>query len=208
MNYIKLDYKKAIALEDRGDITLVDVSLNQLPAIENEYGQSWKNNFDRLLTRAPHISPDKILDFFSAKYVTEIINNTSDNEVIWRFLYGIENKQIQERTKDNVEYVYILVNAGYPNLVKIGMTITDVPKRVTGINNAGTVHEWVARFAIPVEKGSAMKIEKQVHRALASLRVSSDKGKTREFFSIDPLTAFDKVREVGASFMVGNPIIF
>ena len=186
----------------------MDVSLNQLPAIDMELGQSWKDNFDRLLTRAPHISPDKILDFFSAKYVTEFIEYSSDNEIVWRYLYGIENKQIQERIKDNIEYVYILVNAGYPNLVKIGMTITDVPKRVTGINNAGTVHEWSARFAIPVEKGSAMKIEKQVHKSLASLRVSSDKGKVREFFNIDPLTAFDKVREVGVSFMVGNPIIF
>lgn len=208
MYFTKIDYQKALSLEEKGEITLVDVSLNQLPAIENEYGQSWKNNFDRLLTRAPHISPDKILDFFSAKYTTEYVECISDDGITWRLLYGIENKQIQERTKDNIEYVYILVNAGYPNLVKIGMTITDVPKRVIGINNAGTVHEWVARFAIPVEKGSAMKVEKQVHKALASLRVSSDKGKTREFFNMDPLSAFDKVREVGASFMVGNPIIF
>jgi hypothetical protein len=208
MNYKKITYKQALELDRKGDITLVDVSLNQLPAIDIELGQSWKDNFDRLLTRAPHISPDKILDFFSAKYVTEFIEYSSDNEIVWRYLYGIENKQIQERIKDNIEYVYILVNAGYPNLVKIGMTITDVPKRVTGINNAGTVHEWSARFAIPVEKGSAMKVEKQVHKSLASLRVSSDKGKTREFFNMDPLTAFDKVREVGVSFMVGNPIIF
>jgi hypothetical protein len=208
MNYRKITYKQALELDRKGDTTLVDVSLNQLPAIDMELGQSWKDNFDRLLTRAPHISPDKILDFFSAKYVTEFIEYSSDNEIVWRYLYGIENKQIQERIKDNIEYVYILMNAGYPNLVKIGMTITDVPKRVTGINNAGTVHEWSARFAIPVEKGSAMKIEKQVHKSLASLRVSSDKGKTREFFNMDPLSAFDKVREVGASFMVGNPIIF
>jgi hypothetical protein len=208
MNYKKINYKQALELENKGDITLVDVSLNQLPPIDNEYGQSWKNNFDRLLTKAPHISPDKILDFFSAKYVTEFIEYSSGNEIVWRYLYGIENKQIQERIKDNIEYVYILVNAGYPNLVKIGMTITNVNRRVAGINNAGTVHEWSARFAIPVERGSAMKIEKQVHRALASLRVSSDKGKVREFFNMDPLSAFDKVREVGSSFMVGNPIIF
>jgi hypothetical protein len=208
MNYKKINYKQALELENKGDITLVDVSLNQLPPIDNEYGQSWKNNFNRLLIRAPHISPDKILDFFSAKYVTEFIEYSSGNEIVWRYLYGIENKQIQERTKDNIEYVYILVNAGYPNLVKIGMTITNVNRRVTSINNAGTVHEWVARFAIPVESGSALKVERQVHKALASLRVSSDKGKVREFFNMDPLSAFDKVREVGSSFMVGNPIIF
>jgi hypothetical protein len=204
----KLTYDQALELDRKGEITLVDVSPNYLPPIGTELGQSWKDNFDRLLSRASHISPDKILDFFSAKYVTQFVEYCSDNEVIWRYLYGIENKQILERTKDNVEYVYILVNAGYPNLVKVGMTITDVGRRVKGINNAGTVYEWVARFAIPVERGSAMKIEQQVHKSLASLRVSSDKGKLREFFNIDPLTAFDKVREVGSSFMVGNPIIF
>jgi hypothetical protein len=88
------------------------------------------------------------------------------------------------------------------------MTIHDVPRRVTGINTAGTVHEWVPRFAIPLEKGSAMRIERQVHKALASFRVSSDLGSSREFFTLDPLTAFDKVREVGAVFMVGNPITY
>jgi hypothetical protein len=208
MHFIKIDYLKALSLQEEGKITLIDVSRGQLPPLKEEYGQLWKDNFERLLTKVPHISPDKILDFFSAKYMTEFTECTSDNGITWRFLYGIENKQIQDKTKDNIEYVYILVNAGYPNLVKIGMTITDVHRRVTGINNAGTVHEWVPRFAIPVEKGSAIKVERQVHKALASLRVSSDLGNSREFFNIDPLSALDKLREIGSLSMVGDPIIF
>lgn len=208
MHFIKINYSKALSLQEEGKITLVDVSRGQLPPLKEDYGQLWKDNFERLLIKVPHISPEKVLDFFSARYMTEVKEYISDNEVIWRFLYGIENRQIQDKTKDNIEYVYILVNAGYSNLVKIGMTITDVPRRVTGINNAGTVHEWVPRFAIPVEKGSAIKVEKQVHKALASLRVSSDKGKSREFFNIDPLSALDKLREIGSLSMVGNPIIF
>lgn len=208
MHYIKIDYQQALSLQEEGRITLVDVSRGQLPAIESEYGELWKDNFERLLIKVPHLSPDKVLNFFSAKYMTEITEYISESEVVWRFLYGIENKQIQNKSKDNIEYVYILVNAGYPNLVKIGMTITDVPRRVTGINTAGTVYEWESKFAIPVEKGSAMRIERQVHKALASLRVSSDKGSSREFFSIDPITALDKLREVGSISMVGNPIIF
>jgi len=46
------------------------------------------------------------------------------------------------------------------------------------------------------------------HKFFASSRISSDKGGSREFFKVDPLTAFDKVREVGALFMVGNPIVY
>lgn len=208
MHFIKIDYQEALSLQEKGKITLVDVSRSQLPPLQEEHGQLWKDNFERLLIKVPHISPEKVLDFFSARYTTEVIENTTDDGITWRFLYGIENKKIQSKSKDNIEYVYILVNAGYPDLVKVGMTITDVPRRVMGINNAGTVHEWVARFAIPVEKGSAMKIETQVHKALASFRVSSDRGSSREFFNMDPLSAFDKVREIGVSFMVGNPIIF
>ena len=208
MHFIKIGYKEALSLQEEGKITLIDVSRGQLPPLKEEHGQLWKDNFERLLIKVPHISPEKVLDFFSARYMTEFIESISDNEITWRFLYGIENKQIQDKTKDNIEYVYILVNSGYPNLVKIGMTITDVHRRVTGINTAGTVHEWVPRFAIPLEKGSAMKVEKQVHKALASLRVSSDKGNSREFFNIDPITALDKLREIGSLSMVGNPIIF
>jgi len=33
-------------------------------------------------------------------------------------------------------------------------------------------------------------------------------GGSREFFEVSPLTAFDKVREIGALFMVGDPIIY
>jgi hypothetical protein len=104
--------------------------------------------------------------------------------------------------------VYILVNAGHPDIVKIGMITTTVNGRVTSLNASSTVDEWVAKFAICVSKGSAYKVEQAVHSFFASQRVSSDMGGSREFFTIDPLTAFDKVREVGALFMVGNPIVY
>ena len=208
MHLIKISYQEALSLQEEGKITLVDVSRGQLPPLKEVHGQLWKENFERLLIQVPHISPEKILDFFSAKYMTEVKEYISDDGITWRFLYGIENKKVQDKVKDNIEYVYILTNTGYPNLVKIGMTITDVHSRVMGINTAGTLHEWEPIFAIPVEKGSAMKIEKQVHKALASLRVSSNKGNSREFFKVDPITALDKLREIGSLNMVGNPIIF
>ena len=115
---------------------------------------------------------------------------------------------ILDKNKDNIEYIYILVNPGYPSLVKIGMTIKDVPSRVTSINATATVEEWVPKFALPVEKGTAFYVEQAVHNFFASLRVDSDLGSSREFFTLDPLTAFDKVREIGAVFAVGNPITY
>jgi hypothetical protein len=88
------------------------------------------------------------------------------------------------------------------------MTIHDVRRRVTSINATATVEEWVPKFALPVRKGTAMKVEKAVHKHFSSVRVSSDKGGKREFFTLPPLTAFDKVREVGSLFTVGEPIIY
>jgi len=88
------------------------------------------------------------------------------------------------------------------------MTIHDVRRRVTSINATATVEEWVPKFALPLEKGSALRVEKVIHKYFSSVRVSSDKGGSREFFKISPLTAFDKIREVGAVFQVGDPIIY
>jgi hypothetical protein len=211
MNYIKLDYDKAIQLQNAGQITLIDVSYNQLKPVNNEYGQLWKDNYDELLHKVPHISPDKVIDFFNAKYVTEYLETIPHGECFqytWRYLYGIENKSVKDKLNNDIEYVYILTNPGYPNLVKVGITTKDVNARVTAINATATVYEWVVKYAIPVSKGSAHKIEQQVHTALAQYRVDSDQGNSREFFEIDPLTALDVVTKTGALHMVGNVIVY
>ena len=150
------------------------------------------------------------MSFLNARYLIEITEqpNYITNTFSWRYLHGIENSKIKDKSRDNIEYVYILVNNGYPDLVKIGMTVTTVSSRVTGLNASSTVDEWVAKFALPVEKGSAYKVEQAVHTFFASQRVSSDKGGSREFFTVSPLTAFDKVREIGAMFAVGDPIVY
>ena len=211
MNYIKIDYDKAVELQNAGQIILVDTSYTQLKAVDNEYGQLWKDNYSELLIKVPHVSPGRIVDFFSAKYITEYLESTPHGESFqytWRYLYGIENKSVKDKIKDQVEYVYILINPGYPNLVKVGITTKDVNARVTSINATATVHEWVIKYAIPVSKDSSYKIEQQVHRALAQYRVDSDQGNSREFFDIDALTALDTVTKVGALYMVGNIIVY
>jgi hypothetical protein len=205
----KITLEQAVKLESKGKITIADPSPESLGPI-GDSGKTWKENFIKLQSKHRHISPDKLMSFLNARYLIEVTEepNVISNTFSWRYLHGVENCKIKDKSKDNVEYVYILVNNGYPNLVKIGMTVTTVDSRVTGLNASSTVDEWVAKFAIPVEKGSAYKIEQAVHTFFASQRVSSDKGGSREFFEVSPLTAFDKVREIGALFMVGDPIVY
>lgn len=205
----KITLDEAIKLECIGDIVIVDASPESLGPLGDQ-GKTWKQNFIKLQSKHRHISPEKLQTFLSAKYLIEVAEKPDEitNTYSWRYLYGIQNSNILHKSKDSIEYVYVLVNAGYPNLVKIGMTITTVRARVTGLNASSTVDEWVAKFALPVEKGSAYKVEQAVHAFFASQRVSSDQGGSREFFEVDPLTAFDKVREIGAMFAVGNPIVF
>jgi hypothetical protein len=206
----KINLQQAKDLVESGHITIVDASPETTPAYP-EGGKQWKENFIRLQERHRHVQVNKLLDFLSARYLIEInegIVDKDSNTYSWRYVHGIENSKIKEKSTDDTEYVYVLVNPGYSSLVKIGMTIHDVNRRVTSINATATVEEWVPKFALPVRKGCAMKVEKAVHKHFSSVRVSSDKGGSREFFKVTPFTAFDKVREVGALFMVGEPIIY
>jgi hypothetical protein len=206
----KISLLEAISYESLGDITIVDASPESLPPF-GENGKRWKENFITLQSKYRHISPDKLLNFLSARYLIEVNEGIVDedtNTYSWRYLHGVENTKVKEKSVDDIEYVYILVNPGYPSLVKIGMTIHDVNRRVTSINATATVEEWIPKFALPLRKGKAFQVEQAVHKFFDPVRVSSDLGNSREFFTLDPLTAFDKVREVGAMFMVGNPITY
>ena len=206
----RISLSQAMSFESLGDITIVDASPESLPSLGEE-GKQWKENFITLQSKYRHISSDKLLNFLSARYLIEVNEGIVDkdaNTYSWRYLHGIENTKIKEKSIDDIEYVYILVNPGYPDLVKIGMTIHDVNRRVTSINATATVEEWVPKFALPLRKGTAFRVERAVHNFFNPVRVSSDLGNSREFFTLDPFTAFDKVREIGVMFMVGNPIIF
>lgn len=211
MNQINLPLAKALQMQSLGQITLIDASPNQLESIDHKDGLLWKDNFEELLHKATHVSPDKIASFFSAKYRVCIPSTITEgeNEVyMWRYLHGIPNNNIQDKITDTTEYVYILVNDHYKGMVKIGMTTSTVEKRVGSINSSGVLDEWQPLFALPVKKGSAYRIENSVHKFFADARVDSSGGSSREFFNLTPFQAFDKVREVGATFQVGEPIYF
>jgi hypothetical protein len=206
----KISLQQAQDLAESGHITIVDSSPESIPPFQGE-GKKWKENFITLQAKHRHISPSKLLDFLSARYLIEVsegLENINTNTDSWRYFHGVENSKIKEKSVDNIEYVYVLVNPAYPTLVKIGMTIHDVPRRVTAINATATVEEWVPKFALPLKKGTAMRVEKAVHKHFSSSRVFSDKGGSREFFKVTPFQAFDKIREVGALFTVGECIIY
>jgi hypothetical protein len=206
----KISLSQAMSLELLGEITIVDASPESITPF-GESGRKWKEAFILLQSKHRHISPDKLLNFLSAKYLIEVPEGMVDkntNTFSWRYFHGIENTKIQEKTTDDIEYVYVLVNPAYPSLVKIGMTIHDVRRRVTAINATATVEEWVPKFALPLKKGTAMKVEKAVHKHFSSVRITSDRGGSREFFKVTPFEAFDKIREVGALFTVGECIIY
>ena len=205
----KITLHTAKQLELTGHITIVDASPESLAPIGQE-GIQWKQNFKTLQEKVRNLSPDKILAFYNAIYSIEVADDSQTEMGVfsWRYLSGIDNKDIACKNIDNIEYVYVLVNAGYPNLVKIGMTTKEVESRVTGINATGTVDEWVAKFAVPISKGNAMRVEQAVHNRFSDRRVSSDLGNSREFFTLDPFTAIGAIREIAATHMVGDVIIY
>ena len=211
MNFIELTPLEAFDKQSKGEIILVDASPSSLENIPHEYGGLWKENYKRLCLKAHHLPSTKVIQFYQPKYlvcITNIETTEDSKEFTWRYLYGVENKTIQNKTSDTVEYIYVLTNPEYPDLIKIGMTTDTVHKRVDSVNNSGVVYEWEPIFALPVEKNTAYKVEQTVHKAFEHLRVSSNKGSKREFFTLSPFQAFDKIREVGSLFQVGEPIIF
>jgi len=201
----KLSFSKALKLEEDGHITIVDASPDSLEPILHTNGKSWKDNFIILQSRATKVNIEKVVSFFGCKFIIEVLD---PGHFSWRYLHGLENSIIVEKVQDEIEYVYVLMNKGYPGIVKIGMTTTTVEKRVAGINATSTLVEWEPIFALPVKKGSALKIEQQVHSYFQVLRQSTNLGNQREFFTLSPFQAIDKIREVGAMYQVGEPILY
>ena len=201
----KITLDQALTLAEAGEITIVstldDTSYHPLAS-------EWYSNYISLKEKARHIQSDRLFTHFPAHYIIEVFTGIQGETLEWIYLFGIKNPDIKAKTKDSIEYIYILTNPGELGVIKIGMTERTVEGRVRTINVTSTVTEWVPKFALPVSKGNAFKIEQQMHKIFAHLRIDSDQGNEREFFKLDPLTAFDKLREIGALHQVGNPIVY
>jgi hypothetical protein len=201
----KITLEEALEMESRGEITLIS---SYKDSYYHPNASTWYKNYEILRRKHSKIPAEKFISYLRIDLYTEVFVDVDDETQEWFIIHGIKNNDYKNKVKDNIEYVYILTNPGYPDLVKIGLTENNVLGRVKSINATSTVHEWVAKFALPVEKGSAFRVEQQMHKYFADTRIDSDQGNEREFFRIDPLTAFDKLREIGAVFQVGNPIVY
>ena len=67
----KISISEAMSLELIGEITIVDVSPESLPPF-GENVKRWREAFTTLQSKHRHISPDKLLNFLSAKYLIEV----------------------------------------------------------------------------------------------------------------------------------------
>ena len=167
------------------------------------------DNFQKLLQKYPRIPSESILDFIGCEYVSEIEVRSNDDSgsTTWILLYAKDKLKLQDldRARSSGKYVYVLTNDAYPGLCKIGKAVNP-EGRMKGVNSAGTVSEWVLRYALPVTDD--YKVENLVHRHFQEFRRDSDQGHSREFFEVDFETAIKAVRYFGTDFYVGEPIIY
>lgn len=167
------------------------------------------DNFQKLLQKYPRIPSESILDFIGCEYVSEIEVRSQDGSgaITWILLYAKDKIKLQDldRARSSGKYVYVLTNDAYPGLCKIGKAVNP-EGRMKGVNSAGTVSEWVLRYALPVTDD--YKVENLVHRHFQEFRRDSDQGHSREFFEVDFETAVKAVEYFGKDFYVGEPIIY
>lgn len=167
------------------------------------------DNFQKLLQKYFRIPSESLLDYIGCEYVSEVEIHSNDDSgsITWILLYAKDKLKLEDRQKAETsgKFVYVLTNEAYPHLCKIGKAVNP-ESRINGINSAGTVSEWVLRYALPVTED--YKVESRVHEHLQEFRRSSDQGHSREFFEVDFETAVKAVEYFGKDFFAGEPIIY
>ena len=200
-----ITFDKALELEEQGKLLIFDTGDD---LSYHSRAKEWQDNFLQLRTKARHVLPQNIAEHFNARYLIEKREKINEYTFQWKYLRGIENTSNGSTVNDSLEYVYALTNKGYPELVKIGMTRNTPEHRVNQINGTGTVDLWEVKFALPVKPGCGMKVEHQVHKYFQEQRLHVQHENDREMFKIGIFMAMDKIREIGAIFQAGNPIIY
>ena len=196
-------------LEAQGYITIYCMlNPSTVPNVPGKIPEYY-TNFQNLLLKYPRIPCDRILDFIGCEYASDIEVRSRDDSgaITWILLYAKDKLKLQDRERAELSgrYVYVLTNEAYPNLCKVGKAVNP-ETRINGINSAGTVSEWILRFALPVTND--YKVENLVHRHLQEFRRDSDQGHSREFFEVDFETAVKAVEYFGKDFYAGDSIIY
>jgi len=196
-------------LESQGFVTIYCMlNPSTVPNIPAKIPQYY-DNFQKLLQKYPRIPSENILDFIGCEYASDIEVRSQDDSgaITWILLYAKDKLKLVDldSSLSRGKYVYVLTNDAYPNLCKIGKAVNP-EVRINGINSAGTVSEWVLRYALPVTDD--YKVENLVHRHLQEFRRDSDQGHAREFFEVDFETAVKAVEYFGKDFYAGESIIY
>jgi T5orf172 domain len=101
-------------------------------------------------------------------------------------------------TPHKSHYVYVLVNAGIPNVCKIGYTTTSVQQRCKEINSAtGVLTPYIPVYSFPV--GNGPMLEKEVHQYLEDRGIRINPA--REGFAISSGEAIKIIEELGKKYL-------
>jgi len=90
-------------------------------------------------------------------------------------------------------YVYIISNKAMPDLLKVGFTTRSPDERAAELSGTALPYPSVVEYSVLVDH--AATIEREVHRRLASLRVSQN----REWFQCSRTKAIETVKAAAGS---------
>lgn len=202
----KISFEEALELENKGKIIIYNP--NNVESVFSTV-KKWKNNWDNLRKTYRKVPIHKLVSFANFEYLIEhkFIEDGDPVKINWVYMYGqtTGTKVKLDEANSKGQYVYILTNIAYPGFCKIGKAVTP-SKRVKQLNGAGTVSEWVLRYALPVSDD--YKVESKVHEVLENVRRSSHQGSSREFFEISFEDAVKTIEQIGEMFATGKPIYY
>jgi hypothetical protein len=198
-----ISLEEALLLEEKQKIIIynpntVDTLLSHV--------EEWKNNWNLLRKKYRHISVLKLPDFADFAYLIEHKFIEKDDPIItnWVYMYGqsVESRLRLDQLNSRGQYIYILTNIAYPDIIKIGKAINP-QKRVRQINNAGIIVEWELKWVLPVSND--YKVEALIHNDLKLIRQSTYQGSDREFFKISLEEAKERILFLAKDFITGGP---
>jgi hypothetical protein len=201
--------EEALSLESQEKIIIYNPETIMSPISNLFENLGWNYNWRELRKQFRKISVQKLPQFVDFEYRIEhkYRQEGEENTWVWVYMYAksVVNKSRLDEANSKGQFVYILTNVAYPGICKIGKAVAP-SKRVKQINGAGTVSEWVLKYAIPVTDD--YKVEGMVHKNLEHLRMDSHQGSSREFFIISFEDAIKEIETVAESFYVSKPIFY
>ena len=144
------------------------------------------------------LNPD--IDFVHGMHIATAFTREKEPNSNWDIVtYYQDSPFAQDGSLLPTEFVYVLVNASCPGMVKIGMTIRDVDQRAKEISGAtGVPTPWVPIYSFKCF--NSYKLEQELHKYLDAVRVSDN----REMFYMKTADAVKIVEQLGEKYSTPN----